>query len=58
MVQEESFDGRSSLLFITHKPRVERYTKSMSLEYEPASESLYISGIPMAAVDRYPSRGE
>ena len=26
--------------FITHKPRVEWYTKSMSLEYEPASEPL------------------
>ena len=28
--------------FITLKPRVERYTKSMSLKYEPASEPLHI----------------
>jgi len=32
----------SSLLFITIKPRVERYTKFMSLKYEPASEPLHI----------------
>jgi len=33
-----------SLFFvITLKPRVERYTKSMRLEYEPASEPLHIS---------------
>ena len=31
------------LLFITLKPRVEWYTKSMSLKYEPASEPLHIS---------------
>ena len=29
--------------FITLKPRVEYYTKSMSLKYEPASEPLHIS---------------
>ena len=29
--------------FITLKPRVEWYTKSMSLRYEPASEPLHIS---------------
>jgi len=29
--------------FITLKPRVERYKKSMSLKYEPASEPLHIS---------------
>jgi len=29
--------------FITLKPTVEGYTKSMSLEYEPASELLHIS---------------
>ena len=29
--------------FITLKPRVEWYTKSMSLQYEPASEPLHIS---------------
>jgi len=37
---------RSSLLlcfFVTLKPRVEGYTKSMSLRYEAASEPLYIS---------------
>ena len=28
---------------ITLKPRVESYTKSMSLKYEPASEPLHIS---------------
>ena len=28
--------------FITLKPRVERYTKSVSLKYEPASEPLHI----------------
>ena len=31
------------LPFITPKPRVERYTKSTSLKYEPASEPLHIS---------------
>ena len=31
------------LFFITLKPRVELYTKSMSLKYEPASEPLHIS---------------
>jgi len=29
--------------FVTRKPRVELYTKSMSLKYEPASEPLHIS---------------
>ena len=29
-------------LFITLKPRVEGYTKSMSLTYEPASKPLHI----------------
>jgi len=29
--------------FIALKPRVEEYTKSMSLKYEPASEPLHIS---------------
>ena len=29
--------------FITLKPRVEEYTKSMSLKYEPASKPLHIS---------------
>ena len=29
--------------FITLKPRVEYYAKSMSLKYEPASEPLHIS---------------
>jgi len=29
--------------FITLKPRVEGYTKSVSLKYEPASEPLHIS---------------
>jgi len=29
--------------FITAKPRVEGYTKAMSLKYEPASEPLHIS---------------
>jgi len=28
--------------FITLKPRVERYTQSMRLKYEPASEPLHI----------------
>ena len=28
--------------FITHKPRVERYTKSMRLKYEPVLEPLHI----------------
>ena len=32
-----------TLFFITLKPRVERYTQSMSLEYEPASEPQHIS---------------
>jgi len=31
------------LFFITLKPRVELYTKSMRLKYEPASEPLHIS---------------
>ena len=31
------------LFFITLKPRVEWYTKSTSLKYEPASEPLRIS---------------
>ena len=31
------------LFFITLKPRVECYTQSMSLTYEPASEPLHIS---------------
>ena len=31
------------LFFITLKPRVERYTKSMGLKYELASEPLHIS---------------
>jgi len=35
--------GFSLLFFITLKPRVERYTKSMSLKYELASEPLHIS---------------
>ena len=34
---------RSFFFFITRKPRVERYTKSMRLKYEPASEPLHIS---------------
>ena len=29
-------------VFITLKPRVEWYTKSLSLKYEPASEPLHI----------------
>jgi len=29
--------------FITLKPRVEGYTKSMSLKYEPVSEPLHMS---------------
>ena len=29
--------------FVARKPRVERYTKPMSLTYEPASEPLHIS---------------
>jgi len=28
---------------ITLKPRVERYTQSMNLKYEPASEPLHLS---------------
>ena len=35
------FDRPSSLFFDTLKPRIEWYTKSMSLEYEPASEPLH-----------------
>ena len=31
------------LFFVTLKPRVEGYTKCMSLKYEPASEPLHIS---------------
>jgi len=34
---------RSFFFFITLKPRVKWYTKSMSLKYEPASEPLHIS---------------
>ena len=33
----------ASLFFITLKPRVEWYTKSMRLKFEPASEPLHIS---------------
>jgi len=29
--------------FITLKPRIERYTESMRLNYEPASEPMHIS---------------
>jgi len=32
-----------TFFFITLKPRVERYAKSMSVKYEPASEPLRIS---------------
>jgi len=32
--------------FITLKPRVDGYTKSMSLKYEPSSEPLHISVKP------------
>ena len=35
--------GVSSFFFIDLKPRVEWYTKSMRLKYEPASEPLHIS---------------
>ena len=35
--------GPSHLCFITLKPRVQWYTESMSLEYEPTSELLHIS---------------
>jgi len=54
--QEEAFHGprlgrlrvpgttpSSRFFFITLKPRVEWYTKSVSLKYEPASEPLHIS---------------
>ena len=34
---------RGFFFFITLTPRVERYTKSMILKYEPASEPLHIS---------------
>ena len=38
------FEGGDLLFFfITLKPRLESYTKSMSLKYEPASEPLHIS---------------
>jgi len=30
-------------VFITLKPSVEWYTKSMSLKYEPASEPMHVS---------------
>ena len=33
--------------FITLKPRVERYTKSMSLKCEPASDPLHIGTLVM-----------
>ena len=36
--------ARLFFFFITLKPRVERYTKSMGLKYEPASELLRASG--------------
>jgi len=35
--------GRYFFFFITLKPRVEWYKKSMSLKYEPSSEPLHIS---------------
>ena len=34
--------GLSFFLLITFKPRVESYTKSMTLKYEPASKPLHI----------------
>ena len=39
------YDGACNdiFFFITLKPRVECYTMSMSLKYEPASEPLHIS---------------
>ena len=39
---DSSSDRNLLLFFITLKPRVERYTKSKSLTYEPASEPLHI----------------
>jgi len=36
-------DGFFFFMVFTLKPRIERYTKYMSLKYEPASEPLHIS---------------
>ena len=38
--QPECLQGRPFFLFITLKPRVERYAKFVNLECEPASEAL------------------
>ena len=48
----------ASLFFcsITLKPRVQLYTKSMSLEYEPASEPLHIPASPLSATQRTEER--
>ena len=43
VINMERFWQQCIFLFITLKPRVEWYTKSMSLKYEPTSEPLHIS---------------
>ena len=42
MKRKKDVEGVLFFFFITLKPSVERYTKSMSLKYEPSSEPLHI----------------